>query len=306
MQIDHKTLYLSGNNPLILKTNGQIKNNPLPDLSASLLKNLVLKTKILTILFSVIFTAQAILISLILITRNPIAQSFPKKIMVFGPLFLLMAAFFELLYLFYLKKQSKKNIRQTTLFTYIIAFIEISFPALVLLMLVSMAGNLLIIPVNEILNSPPFILYFIFIILSSLHLDKKLCTFSGLIAGTQYACICIYFKNHYNLEALFVPNIIAKSILIFVCGLVAGFVSKKIKLALIDALQAQNKLINELDAMVTEKTQEITQQKTEIEKQHFELREKNKEIVDSIHYAKRIQNSLMPTEKYIHKNINRN
>ncbi len=35
------------------------------------------------------------------------------------------------------------------------------------------------------------------------------------------------------------------------------------------------------------------------------VEEKQKEILDSIHYAKRIQRSLLPTEKYIHKTINR-
>ncbi|MFL5764219.1 MAG: tetratricopeptide repeat protein [Bacteroidia bacterium] len=42
-----------------------------------------------------------------------------------------------------------------------------------------------------------------------------------------------------------------------------------------------------------------------IEIQKTLLEEKQKEILDSIRYAKRIQNSLMPTEKYIDKNIKR-
>lgn len=33
--------------------------------------------------------------------------------------------------------------------------------------------------------------------------------------------------------------------------------------------------------------------------------EKQKEILDSIHYAKRIQQSLLPNEKYISKNLYR-
>ena len=33
------------------------------------------------------------------------------------------------------------------------------------------------------------------------------------------------------------------------------------------------------------------------------VEEKQKEILDSIRYAKRIQNSLLPSEKYIEKNI---
>ena len=42
-----------------------------------------------------------------------------------------------------------------------------------------------------------------------------------------------------------------------------------------------------------------------ISKQKELVEEKQREILDSIHYAKRIQQSLLPTEKYIDKNINR-
>ncbi len=158
-------------------------------------------------------------------------------------------------------------------------------------------------PIPELLNSPPFIMYFILIILSSLNLDKKLSAFTGLIAGLQYTGLCIYLKSRYGIEELFIPNIILKSVLMFVCGLVAGFVSEKIKEALLEALNAQDKLINQLDKMVKEKTREITFQKKEIEQQHAELQDKNKEIIDSIHYAKRIQKALMPNDKYFEKNL---
>ena len=54
------------------------------------------------------------------------------------------------------------------------------------------------------------------------------------------------------------------------------------------------------------KRQRLTQmQKTIIEEQKNTVDEKQKEILDSIHYAKRIQKSLLPTEKYIEKSINR-
>ncbi len=41
-----------------------------------------------------------------------------------------------------------------------------------------------------------------------------------------------------------------------------------------------------------------------IEKQKHEVEEKQKEILDSIHYAKRIQNALITNEKYIDKTLN--
>jgi hypothetical protein len=40
-----------------------------------------------------------------------------------------------------------------------------------------------------------------------------------------------------------------------------------------------------------------------IEKQKDEVEEKQRAIIDSINYAKRIQNSLMPSEKYLEKNL---
>ena len=46
-------------------------------------------------------------------------------------------------------------------------------------------------------------------------------------------------------------------------------------------------------------------QKNIIEEQKLIVEEKQKEILDSIHYAKRIQQSLLPTEKYIERSLNK-
>ena len=43
----------------------------------------------------------------------------------------------------------------------------------------------------------------------------------------------------------------------------------------------------------------------EVETQKQKVEEKQKEILDSIQYAKRIQVSLLPTEKYIDKTLKR-
>ena len=47
----------------------------------------------------------------------------------------------------------------------------------------------------------------------------------------------------------------------------------------------------------------IAEQKYEVEQQKNIIEEKQKEILDSIHYAQKIQHSLLPTEKYIEKAI---
>jgi hypothetical protein len=46
-------------------------------------------------------------------------------------------------------------------------------------------------------------------------------------------------------------------------------------------------------------------QKQLIGKQKKEVEEKQKEIIDSIRYARRIQHSLLPTEKYLDKQLNK-
>ena len=47
----------------------------------------------------------------------------------------------------------------------------------------------------------------------------------------------------------------------------------------------------------------IEEQKLIVENQKHIVDEKQKEILDSIRYAKRIQQSLLPTEKYINRNL---
>jgi tetratricopeptide (TPR) repeat protein len=49
----------------------------------------------------------------------------------------------------------------------------------------------------------------------------------------------------------------------------------------------------------------ITRQKEEVENQKFLVELKQKEILDSIYYARRIQQSLLPTEKYLERNLDK-
>lgn len=55
--------------------------------------------------------------------------------------------------------------------------------------------------------------------------------------------------------------------------------------------------------LLEEKNKNIEQQKALIENKNAELGEKNKEITDGIHYAKRIQMALLTSEKYIAKHL---
>lgn len=60
---------------------------------------------------------------------------------------------------------------------------------------------------------------------------------------------------------------------------------------------------NELEQKVIERTAEIQKQKDEIEHQKDDIEEKNQSIMDSIHYAKRIQNAILPADDFWEKNL---
>lgn len=57
-------------------------------------------------------------------------------------------------------------------------------------------------------------------------------------------------------------------------------------------------LTSNLEHKVKERTAEVVRQKGELEKQKHEIEELLREVTDSIHYAKRIQNAILPSETY--------
>jgi uncharacterized membrane-anchored protein YhcB (DUF1043 family) len=73
---------------------------------------------------------------------------------------------------------------------------------------------------------------------------------------------------------------------IFIVLLFAGFIFRALRIA-----QKQKRIIEN--------------QKTEVEHQKQLAEEKQKEILDSIHYAARIQKCILPTEIYIDRSLKR-
>lgn len=60
---------------------------------------------------------------------------------------------------------------------------------------------------------------------------------------------------------------------------------------------------HDLEQKVIERTEEVTRQKSVIENKNEELSELYKQVTDSIHYAKRIQYSLLASEKLLKENL---
>lgn len=61
----------------------------------------------------------------------------------------------------------------------------------------------------------------------------------------------------------------------------------------------------QINLVISKQKDELNEQKKIIEAKNKELEEKNKDILDSLRYAKRIQTSLLPTQKYIERILNK-
>jgi adenylate cyclase len=270
------------------------------ELNGALIANFRLKAKILSILFGTVLFFQLIVLFIVATQTDLPGKVIPYRMMIVGPSLLLAHFIAELLSFRYMSRVQQAGGRIRMSFVYLSTFVEVSFPCAIIFL----SGNFLrgagIFPPMQVVNSPLLVILFIMIILSSLLLNPRLCFFAGLCGGLEYLAINLLFLAR---EAVTTPidygNAALKSVFIIVSGLIAGFVSRKVREAVLSSLEAKNELIHHLDRRVAEKTAEVVAQKTEIEKQNRLLEEKQKEILDSIHYARRIQYTQLPTEKYI-------
>jgi protein-S-isoprenylcysteine O-methyltransferase Ste14 len=268
------------------------------ELNHALISNFRLKAKSLAIMFGVVFCFQISILGYFSTQTDLVGKTIPLRVAIVGPLILLCAILSEILAIRYLKKIQNKEIELKQTFIYLVTFIEVSFPMGVMLMIGdSLRSNPLVHPLHMV-NSPLFVVVFIMITLSSLLLDFSLCVFAGIVGGIEYLLVNINFLANVQTTKMDYANAAGKSIFVIVTGLLAGFVSKKIREAIVSSLHSKNELIHHLDLRVAEKT-------AEIQNKNILLEEKQKEILDSIHYARRIQTTLLPSEKYIEKSLGR-
>jgi adenylate cyclase len=107
---------------------------------------------------------------------------------------------------------------------YIGAFIETSLPTLVLALQIESMG-----PVRALGFVMPFV-YFIFVILSTLRLDFWLSTFTGFVAASELFYMAMQYRPAINPDPE--PEIyyhLARSVVIFGCGLLAGAVGVQLR-----------------------------------------------------------------------------
>lgn len=129
---------------------------------------------------------------------------------------------------------------------YFTTFSEIGLFSILLMVVVERSESIVI------LSSPAVLIYFILIILSTLHLDLKLSAFSGFLAAVSYVAISIYYSQ-INVPAsntnfgLSTIQYLGKGIMMITAGISAGFVANLINSKMritFNTIEEKNKVVN--------------------------------------------------------------
>jgi adenylate cyclase len=116
---------------------------------------------------------------------------------------------------------------------YLGALIETSMPTIALILHIQNIGTI------KALGFVAPIAYSIFIVLSTLRLDFWLSAFTGLIAAVEMFCVAVFY--HPSIAPDPVPDIFyhaARSIVVLICGVLAGAVAVQLKRSFIASIQA--------------------------------------------------------------------
>src|SRR5574341_1518018 len=154
------------------------------------------------------------------------------------------------------------------------AFVETSTPTILIIVISSTVS-----PFYTLLGPASFV-YFLFIILSTLRLDFKLCVFTGFVAAAEYVILAFYYFAYFHDLTLGSPlnapiYYIGRSFFLFAGGIAAGFVAMQIKQRVLSSFKAiaeRNEIINLfgqqvspeiVDALLTQKAN-LTNQKRSV------------------------------------------
>jgi adenylate cyclase len=111
---------------------------------------------------------------------------------------------------------------------YVDTLVETSLPTLAIVYYMSIVD-----PVEALLLPPAFV-YFVFILLSTLRLDPRLCVFSGLVAGAEYLLLSLFALGgsaggSQSVVLSSAAHHVGKALVLFASGVLAGFVARRLE-----------------------------------------------------------------------------
>lgn len=189
------------------------------------LKNERIKTAILAVITSVFLITFSIL-TLTLQSRF-FETLYLSEVYFWAIIIMLVFIIRELVVKYQLERLIKKERELPSYLRYANTFIETSFPTVFIILSVETTSSF------YMLLSPAVLLYAIFIILATLTLDFRISVFSGFIAAIEYIIISyIYidkFPDQHPGYLGLISLYIGKGAILFVLGIVAGFVAWQLR-----------------------------------------------------------------------------
>ena len=244
-----------------------IKNTFQDEFSRQTLINEMKRVTIISLLVSLILSIQ---VFIYFFTNNLLFQKYPniKEGMKFSFILLGIFLIYELLVrkAFSLFIERKKQ--PPEIIRYLNALIETMLPTLGMILLGIFQS-----PTDAIL-SPITLVYFFFIMLSTLRLNFKLSMFTAFIAATEYLTLALYYYKtnqikNVDLISVELPLIILRAFFYLIGGVIAGVVSLQIKdgfLKSIANIEERKQLMNVFGQHVSpEVVDKLLNQNVEIE-----------------------------------------
>ncbi|HYV94099.1 MAG TPA: adenylate/guanylate cyclase domain-containing protein [Chitinophagales bacterium] len=158
-----------------------------------------------------------------------------------GLIAILFLAFltYEMLNAFILRRHVRKRQAVSRLLQFFNIFIETSFPTIFTILLFQR------IPGIALLFTPALLVYFLFIVLSTLHLNFWMSAFTGVIACAEYYLVSFYILHQLvheqnSLQLASQVLLVGRSVLLLLCGFAAGFVALEIRRRINATFQVMN------------------------------------------------------------------
>jgi adenylate cyclase len=151
---------------------------------------------------------------------------------------------------------------------YLTAFVETSIPTALILILQGSSGFH---PAYTIMLTPIF-LYFLFIILTTLHLDFRLSTFAGLVAATQYLAVANYLTGLPGADRLepvlrSMPHHFLKALILLIAGILSGLVGRRLRRQFVsthESIEERNRVVRMFGQYVSPAVVERLLRQTEL------------------------------------------
>ncbi|HZB12659.1 MAG TPA: adenylate/guanylate cyclase domain-containing protein [Chryseolinea sp.] len=142
--------------------------------------------------------------------------------------FLMVFLVYQVFILQYLKRKLRDGSETPRWYKYVHTMIEITFPSAIIFFMLSELKMI------SAIDSPVFLLYFLFIILSILHLDFSVSIFAGTFAAIHYAFLTYYAFHRLGVaqvSELATPEVAhyIRSVIMVFSGAAAAFVSSELK-----------------------------------------------------------------------------